>query len=127
MQYEHIWQGPEAELDASLLQLLAVGTAPGIVWGQLKAHDPEEEAIKGKLQPRPHTERGPVINPSFPSILFIHWQVKPQHICGYVPTPTYLVSSKNSIMLQNKFTIYSLLTLDDQTWANVTCSSLVYS
>ena len=36
MQYEHVRQRPQAELDAALLQLLAVGTAPGIVWGQLK-------------------------------------------------------------------------------------------
>lgn len=36
MQYEHIRQRPQAELNAALLQLLAVGAAPSIVWGQLK-------------------------------------------------------------------------------------------
>lgn len=36
MQYKHIRQRPQAELNAALLQLLAVRTAPGIVWGQLK-------------------------------------------------------------------------------------------
>lgn len=36
MQYEYIRQCPQAELNAALLQLLAVGTAPGVVWGQLK-------------------------------------------------------------------------------------------
>ncbi len=40
MQYEHIRQRPQAELNAALLQLLAVGTAPGIVRGQLKYTQP---------------------------------------------------------------------------------------
>lgn len=31
---EHIGQGPEAQRDAALLQLLAVRTAPGVVGGQ---------------------------------------------------------------------------------------------
>lgn len=42
MQYKHIRQRPQAELYPALLQLLAVGTAPGIIRGQLKcAHSPE--------------------------------------------------------------------------------------
>lgn len=36
VQYEHIWQRPQAELDAALLELLAVGAAPGVVWSQLE-------------------------------------------------------------------------------------------
>ena len=42
MQYEHIRQSPQAELNAALLQLLAVGTAPGIVWSQLKHTQPRQ-------------------------------------------------------------------------------------
>lgn len=43
MQYEHIRQRPQAELNAALLQLLAVGTAPGIIWGQLKHTQPRKQ------------------------------------------------------------------------------------
>lgn len=63
MQYEHIRQRPEAELNAALLQLLAVGTAPGIVWGQLKhthTHKPEQRpsgtsSNHTAYKNRPHT------------------------------------------------------------------------
>lgn len=42
VQYKHIRQRPQAELYPALLQLLAVGTAPGIIRGQLKyTHSPE--------------------------------------------------------------------------------------
>lgn len=53
VQYEHIRQGPQAELDAALLQLLAVGAAPGIIRGQLEQRQPTHAhthaAIKEKL------------------------------------------------------------------------------
>lgn len=43
MQYKHIRQRPQAELYPALLQLLAMGTAPGIIRGQLKyTHSPED-------------------------------------------------------------------------------------
>lgn len=41
---QHVRQRPEAQADASLLQLLAVGAAPGIVGGQLGAW---AEAVRG--------------------------------------------------------------------------------
>lgn len=41
---QHVRQRPEAQADASLLQLLAVGAAPGIVGGQLEAW---VEAVRG--------------------------------------------------------------------------------
>lgn len=40
VQYEDVWEGPQAQLDAALLQLLAVGAAPGVIWGQLKHKAP---------------------------------------------------------------------------------------
>lgn len=43
VQYEHIRQRPEAEFNTALLQLLAVRTSPGIVWGQLKHTQPEQQ------------------------------------------------------------------------------------
>lgn len=46
MQYEYIRQGPQAELNAALLQLLAMGTAPGIVWGQLKHTQPRHKSSR---------------------------------------------------------------------------------
>lgn len=53
MQYQHIRQRPQTELNAALLQLLAVGTAPGIVWGQLKhTQHQAAAAMKDKLQPQ---------------------------------------------------------------------------
>lgn len=36
VQYEDVRQGPQAELDAALLKLLTVRTAPGIIWSKLE-------------------------------------------------------------------------------------------
>ena len=37
MEYEDVWQGPQAELDAALLELLAVRAAPGVIRSQLQS------------------------------------------------------------------------------------------
>lgn len=45
VQDENVRQGPEAELDAALLQLLAVRTAPSVVWCQLEHNTLQETAV----------------------------------------------------------------------------------
>lgn len=43
VQYENIRQGPQAEFDPTLLELPAMGAAPGIIWGQLEGIQEEDE------------------------------------------------------------------------------------
>lgn len=42
VQYENIRQGPQAEFDPTLLELPAMGAAPGIIWGQLEGIQEED-------------------------------------------------------------------------------------
>lgn len=70
VQYEHIWQRPQAELDAALLELLAVGAAPGVVWGQLerthtcahtRAHTQTEREHQSGTTPSDHSAYKPAL------------------------------------------------------------------
>lgn len=73
VQYEHIRQRPEAEFNTALLQLLAVRTSPGIVWGQLKHTHSRSSSHQGRaattmLIKQASLTTRPSVSPSLPPL-----------------------------------------------------------
>lgn len=130
MQYEHIWERPQTELNTALLQLLAVGAAPGVVWGQLKHTRPREQLWRASSNHRAYitdlTRDKPLnVPPTFLSSTPQQYIVKPQQ--GRVKYDPTLQKAVITCMCRGRFTSCWQCRIELHVSQNVTCSSLVYS